>query len=63
MVIAEAAVADERDDRPVAMDERRGDRGREAVAHRARRRTEERAGPAEPEAAADPDREVAGVAS
>ena len=60
-VIAMPAVADERHDRPVAMDERGGDRGRDAVAHRARRRTDERARAAEPEPAAGPAGEVAGI--
>ena len=57
----EAAVADQRDDRTIAMDERGRDGRREAVAHGARRRTEERPRPPEPEAAADPAREIAGV--
>ena len=57
----QAAVADERHDRPIAMDERRGDGRRQPVAHRAGRRAEERARPAEAEAAAGPAGEVAGV--
>ena len=57
----QAAVAGERDDRPVAMDEGRRDRGRQRVAHRPGRRAEERPGPAEAEAAAGPAGEVAGV--
>ena len=57
----EAAVAGEGDDDPIAVDERRGDRGRQRVAHRARRRPEERARAAEPEAARQPQPEVAGV--
>ena len=57
----EAAVADERDDRPIAMDQRGRDRRGQAVAHRARGRAEERARTPEPEAAAGPAREVARV--
>src|SRR4029079_9605666 len=55
----EPTVADERDDRPVAMDECRGDRGGEPVAHGPGRRAEERPRPAEAKAPTDPAREVA----
>ena len=57
----QAAVADDRDDLAVAVDERRGDRRGQPVAHRARCRAEERAGTPEPEAAGHPPAEVAGV--
>src|SRR5437762_13390980 len=43
------------------MDERRRDRRREAVAHRAAGRTEERPGPAEAKATSGPATEVAGI--
>ena len=58
---AHAAVADQRDDAPLAVDERRRERGREAIAHRARGGAEERAGPPEPEPAGSPAGERPGV--
>ncbi len=56
-----AAVTHERDDRAIAMHERRRDRRRDRVAHRTGCRTDERARSAEPEAAACPAGEVAGI--
>jgi hypothetical protein len=57
----EAAVACEGDDGSIAVDQARGDRGRQGVAHGAGRRAEERAGPPEPEVTGDPQPEVAGI--
>ena len=56
-----AAIAGQGDDRPIVMNERCGDRGRDPVAHRARCRAEECPRPAEREPAGQPAREVPGI--
>ena len=57
----QAAVADERDDRAIAMDEGGRDGGRQAIAHRPGGRPEERARSPEAEPAGGPAREVPGI--